>query len=283
MPETTPSAAEITQASKSNLAFAFISLGKEQRRDITTFYAFCRLIDDIADTSALGPEEKAGQLNRWRGALQGSLPDEPALAPEVRALFSRYPITPAMLELIIEGVEMDLTTSRYETFPELREYCYRVASAVGLVSIEIFGYQNPACREYAVALGLALQLTNILRDVGRDLENGRIYLPGEEMRQFEYTTKDLAARRYNPQFVRLMQFEADRAREYFQQAAALLPAEDRKSMISAEIMSSIYYGLLRQMERDAFHVFDRHYRLSHAAKLLHVGRQMLKLSLNRGR
>jgi phytoene synthase len=277
MPEKTPSAAEITQASKSNLAFAFISLGKKQRRDITTFYAFCRLIDDIADASTLTSQEKAIQLDAWRQSLRGPLPDEPGLAPEVRGLFSTYAITPAMLELIIEGVEMDLTTSRYQTFLDLREYCYRVASAVGLVSIEIFGYKNMACRDYAIALGLALQMTNILRDVGRDLENGRVYLPEEDMARFEYSPEDLAARRYNQQFVSLMQFEAGRAHQYFEEAAAVLPPEDRRAMISAEIMGSIYRALLQQMERDAFHVFDRQYGLSRPAKLLHVGRQMLKL------
>jgi phytoene synthase len=277
MPEKTPSAAEITQASKSNLAFAFMSLGKNQRRDITVFYAFCRLIDDIADASTLSTEEKALRLSAWRQAMRDLSPNEPALAPEVRDLFSRYAITPPMLELIIDGVEMDLTTSRYQTFAELREYCYRVASAVGLVSIEIFGYKNPACREYAIALGLALQMTNILRDVGRDLENDRIYLPQEDMGRFEYGPEDLAARRYNQQFVKLMQFEAGRAHEYFRQAANLLPPEDRRAMISAEIMGSIYHALLRQMERDEFHVFDRQYGLSRPAKLLHVARQMLKL------
>jgi len=254
-----------------------MSLGKTQRRDITVFYAFCRLIDDIADASTLSTEEKAIRLSAWRQALRDPSPNEPALAPEVRDLFSRYAITPPMLELIIDGVEMDLTTSRYQTFAELREYCYRVASAVGLVSIEIFGYKNPACREYAIALGLALQMTNILRDVGRDLENDRIYLPQEDMGRFEYGPEDLAARRYNQQFVKLMQFEAGRAHEYFRQAANLLPPEDRRAMISAEIMGSIYHALLRQMERDEFHVFDRQYGLSRPAKLLHVARQMLKL------
>ncbi|HEY2710959.1 MAG TPA: phytoene/squalene synthase family protein [Chthoniobacterales bacterium] len=277
MPEKTPSAAEITQASKSNLAFAFISLGKKQRRDITVFYAFCRLIDDIADANTFSPQEKAIQLSAWRQALQSPFPSEPGLAPEVRGLFSRYAITPPMLELIIDGVEMDLTTSRYQTFAELREYCYRVASAVGLVSIEIFGYQNPACREYAIALGLALQVTNILRDVGRDLENNRVYLPQEDMRRFEYGPEDLAARTYNQRFVRLMQFEAERAHEYFRQATKLLPPEDRRAMISAEIMGSIYHALLRQIERDEFHVFDRQYGLSRPSKVLHVARQILKL------
>src|SRR5215468_7794780 len=138
------SAEEITRASKSNLAFAFVSLGKERRRDITTFYAFCRLIDDIADSSVLSREEKDRQLKTWRRSLHAPEVDEPALAPEIRHLAKRYAIPPEMMEEIIDGVEMDLTIAGYEDFAALREYCYRVASAVGLVSIEIFGYENPA-------------------------------------------------------------------------------------------------------------------------------------------
>ena len=272
------SAAEITRASKSNLALAFVSLGAERRRDITIFYAFCRLIDDIADSTELAVGEKALQLVRWREALHGPVADESPVAPEVRGLISKYAITPAMLEEIIDGVEMDLTISRYETFEALREYCYRVASAVGLVSIEIFGYRNPACKEYAIELGLALQITNILRDVAKDLANGRVYLPREDMARFGYSAEDLAARIHDERFVRLMQFEADRAHLHFQKAAALLPREDRRSMVSAEIMASIYGALLLQMERDRFRVFERNYRLNKFAKFLHVSRQLLKLA-----
>jgi phytoene synthase len=277
MPAEPTSAQQITRASQSNLAFAFVSLGKERRRDIIIFYAFCRLIDDIADSTGLAATEKARQLTVWRQALHGPVALEPALAQEIRGLINRYAISPAMLEEIIDGVEMDLSVSRYETFAALREYCYRVASAVGLVSIEIFGYQDPACREYAVELGLALQVTNILRDVEKDLTSGRVYLPGEDMMRFDYTAEELGARTYDDRFVRLMQFEANRAHEYFRKAAALLPREDRPSMVGAEIMASIYHALLRQMERDRFRVFDREYRLSKPAKLWHVVRQRLKL------
>ncbi len=277
MPPNPSSAEQITRASKSNLALAFVSLGAERRRDITVFYAFCRLIDDIADSPALPLEEKAQQLVSWRNALKGPVPDEPALAPELRTLIGKYAITPAMLEEIIDGVEMDLTIARYETFAALREYCYRVASAVGLVSIEIFGYRNPACREYAIELGLALQMTNILRDVGKDLANGRVYLPEEDLAQCGYSAADLAARTYDQRFVRLMQFEAERAHAYFAKAAALLPREDRRAMVGAQIMASIYRALLRQMEQDRFRVFERNYGLSKLAKFLHVSRHLLKL------
>lgn len=271
------SAEQITRASKSNLALAFVSLGAERRRDITVFYAFCRLIDDIADSTELRPEEKARQLTIWRKSLSGPATDESKVARAVRDLIDKYAITPAMLEEIIDGVEMDLTIARYEIFAALRVYCYRVASAVGLVSIEIFGYQNPACKEYAIELGLALQMTNILRDVDKDLDNGRIYLPQEDLAQFGYSADDLAARIYDERFVRLMQFEAERAHTYFEKAAALLPREDRRSMVGARIMASIYHALLRQMERDRFRVFERSYGLSKLAKFLHVSRHLLRL------
>jgi len=270
------SAEEITRASKSNLAFAFVSLGKERRRDMTIFYAFCRLIDDIADSPRLSTEEKARQLSAWRQALRGPVDQEPGLAPEIRQLMTRYPITPPVLDEIIDGVEMDLTISSYENFAALREYCYRVASAVGLVSIEIFGYRNPASKEYAVELGLGLQMTNILRDVEKDLANGRVYLPGEDMRRFDYSAQDLAARIYDQRFVGLMQFEAVRARQYFAKAAELLPREDRRAMVSAEIMGAIYRGLLGQMSRDGFRVFERDYKLSRMNKLFCVLRQLIR-------
>jgi 15-cis-phytoene synthase len=277
MPSKSSKAEEITRASQSNLAFAFLSLGKKRRHDITIFYAFCRLIDDIADSTDLPQGEKARQLNVWRSALRGPVAEESPLASEVRGLSNRYAIRPFMLEEILDGVEMDLTVSRYETFAALREYCYRVASAVGLVSIEIFGYKNSACREYAVELGLALQMTNIVRDVGKDLASGRIYLPQEDMARFGYFEADLTARTCDDRFVRLMQFEADRAHEHFRKAATLLPREDRRSMIGAQIMASIYHALLRQMERDRFRVFERQYSLSKTAKFLRAGGELLKL------
>ena len=176
-------AATITRQSKSNLALAFVSLGRERKRDITIFYAFCRVVDDIADSAELSVIEKRVRLANWRQMLRTSAPDEPLLARDVRQLMHKYSLPPEMLEEIISGVEMDLSILRYSTFKELRVYCYRVASAVGLVSIEIFGYRNPRCREYAIDLGLALQMTNIIRDVAKDFQAGRIYLPQEDAAQ----------------------------------------------------------------------------------------------------
>lgn len=268
-------AAKITRQSKSNLALAFISLGRERRRDITIFYAFCRVIDDIADSRTLPAGEKQRQLREWRGWLRTSTTDEPALARDVRALISKYSLSSEMLDEIIDGVEMDLSANRYATFEDLRVYCYRVASAVGLVSIEIFGYRNPACKEYAIQLGLALQMTNIIRDVGKDLRDGRIYLPQEDMARFGYAEAELQDRQYNERFLQLMEFEATRAKDFFARAAAALPREDRRSMVAAEIMGSVYRGLLHRMERDGFRVFEKEYRLGKLEKAGRVGVQLL--------
>ena len=270
-------AAKITRTSKSNLALAFISLGQERRRDITTFYAFCRVIDDIADDAELAVEEKQRRLSQWRELVRGGRSGESSFAEEVRQLMQKYPITPEMLEEIIAGVEMDLRIQRYQTFEELRVYCYRVASAVGLVSIEIFGYRNPGCKEYAIQLGLALQMTNIIRDVGKDLRANRIYLPQEDLAQAKYSEQELQNRQYNDRFLDLMRFEAARARQFYGNAVAALPEEDRKSMVAAEIMSSIYRGLLRRMELDKFRVFEKEYALSKLEKVGRITAQLLKL------
>ncbi len=268
-------AEKITRSSNSNLALAFISLGRARRRDITIFYAFCRVIDDIADGND-SAEEKARQLDRWRAWLREAPHDQPELAIDLRNVMMRHRIPPAMLDEIIDGVEMDLSISRYATWEELRVYCHRVASAVGLASIEIFGYRNSQCRQYAIELGLALQVTNIIRDVGKDLKDGRIYLPQEDLSRFSYEEGDLRARRYDDRFVRLMQFEAARAWELFRRASEWLPPEDRRSMVAAEGMRAIYSALLRRMERDNFRVFQTQYRLSKIEKLGRMAGQVLQ-------
>src|SRR5436189_1913659 len=273
-------AAKITRQSKSNLALAFISLGRERRRDITIFYAFCRVIDDIADSSELDVAEKRARLTAWRKMLRTPKPADPPLAREVRSLISKYSLSPSMLEEIIAGVEMDLSISRYPTFEELRVYCYRVASAVGLVSIEIFGYRNPGCKDYALELGLALQMTNIIRDVSKDHQAGRIYLPQEDLARFHYSESDLSKRQYNEQFLQLMRFQASRAREFFSRAVAELPPEDRRAMAPAEIMASIYRALLRRIELDKFRVFEKEYRLSKPEKARRITAQLFKSFLN---
>jgi 15-cis-phytoene synthase len=273
-------AATITRQSKSNLALAFVSLGRERKRDITIFYAFCRVIDDIADSSELSAVEKRMRLAKWRQMLHATAQNEPLLARDVRELIAKYSLPIGMLEEIIAGVEMDLSTLRYLTFEELRVYCYRVASAVGLVSIEIFGYRNQRCKQYAIELGLALQMTNIIRDVGKDIQNGRIYLPQEDLARFHYSETELIQRHYNERFVQLMEFQVRRARQFFANAAAALPAEDRRAMTPAEIMGSVYRGLLRRIELDKFRIFEKDYHLSKMEKTGRIAAQLFKSFLN---
>jgi phytoene synthase len=273
-------AAKITRQSKSNLALAFVSLGRERKGDITVLYAFCRVIDDIADSSELNVLEKRVRLAKWRQILRAAAQDEPLLARDIRQLIAKYSLPIDMLEEIIAGVEMDLSTLRYPTFDELRIYCYRVASAVGLVSIEIFGYRNQRCKQYAIELGLALQMTNIIRDVGKDIQNGRIYLPQEDLARFHYSETELMQRHYNERFVQLMEFQALRAHQFFADAAAALPDEDRRSMTPAEIMGSVYRGLLRRIELDKFRVFEKDYKLSKMEKAGRIAAQLFKAFLN---
>jgi 15-cis-phytoene synthase len=267
-------AENITRRSGSNLAFAFFCLPKEKRRDISTFYAFCRHVDDIADDSGIPTEERRARLEGWRSWLRRSSPEEePDFAGEIRDLIKKYSLKVLHFEDILSGVEMDLQQVRFKTFTELSEYCYRVASAVGLISIEIFGYKNSRCRDYAYYLGLALQLTNIIRDVGSDLTNGgRIYLPLDEMAQFNYTEEELVERKYDDRFVDLMKFQAERAHAYFQKATESLPAEDSRSMKAAELMREVYFKLLTRIEKDRFRVFKKKYRLSRPEKLWIISR-----------
>jgi 15-cis-phytoene synthase len=258
---------EITRKSRSNLAFAFFSLPKATRQDITTFYAFCRQVDDAADDPEVPLSQRRHWLQGWRRWLVQAEPDEPGFASELRTLISKYRIDRQLFEEILLGVEMDLEPVRFQDFEALHRYCYRVAGAVGLVSIEIFGYRNAQCKEYARKLGTALQLTNIIRDVDKDLRNGgRIYLPSAELRMFGYSEEELRDRKYNSAFVRLMQFQAERAHSFFREATRLLPAEDRRSMVAAEGMRAIYFALLRRMEKDRFKLFEKTYRLSRLEK-----------------
>ena len=271
-----PSAASITRSSKSNFALAFLALPRERRDDLVTFYAFCRVIDDLADAPDASVAEKQPRLDAWRRALHGAFPGEPALAGEVRALMAKYKLAPELLEELVEGCAMDLSPARYETFEDLLRYCYRVASVVGLASIEIFGCRSPRAREYAVTLGYALQITNILRDVGKDLANGgRIYLPQADLARFGVTPEDLAQRQGGPGFAALMAFEADRAEDLYARARAEFPKEDRRALAPAEIMGRVYHRLLQKMRRDGFRVFEHSYRLHRLEKLAIAARVLV--------
>lgn len=261
-------AQQITKASRSNLALAFIALPRQRREDISVFYAFCRVVDDIADDPGRTREERQADLEQWKRAVESSVESESSLAPPVREIIARYALNVEDFREIIAGVEMDLDGARYGTWEGLRLYCHRVASVVGLVSLGIFGARQPAARDYALNLGLALQLTNILRDVGQDFANGgRIYLPEEELARFGVSRADIAAGRRTDGLLALMDFQAERARGFYHEAARQLPAADRKSLIAAEIMRAVYSRLLEKMAKDRWRVFDRRYSLHRLTKL----------------
>jgi phytoene synthase len=258
----------LTRKSRSNFFYAFLCLPRRQREAIYAVYAFCRIVDDAVD---LGQDREAQrrELARWRGELArvyGGAPEHPA-AQRLQQAIRTFPIPRSVLEEIIAGVEMDLDHARYETFEELYPYCYRVASAVGLACIEIFGYRDPRARDYAVDLGVALQLTNILRDVQADARAGRVYLPQEELRRFGVTAEDLAAGRYTPGFVELMAGQATRAHQYYERAWAALPEADARGLFAAEIMGRTYFALLRALEARRFHVFGGRVSLPAHTKL----------------
>lgn len=263
----TETARDIVRRSGSNLAFALAVLPRARRRDMSVFYAFCRVVDDLADDPGLEETERRAGLARWRALVRGEVDDlRPGIESEFADLRVRRALDSAELEAVLDGVEMDLEPLRFRTAEELRRYCYRVASAVGLVSIRIFGCEDPGARIYAEQLGYALQWTNILRDVGEDAREGRLFLPLEDLRRFGLAESDLLGGSLPDLacFQRLMKHEAAVARDHYAAATAALPARDRRALRSAELMRRIYSGILERMESDGFRVFEKRYRLTKA-------------------
>jgi phytoene synthase len=264
--------AEITRRSSSNFYYAFKLLPPERRRALYAVYAFCRFVDDIADEDSI--RDPAALLARWREELDrvyGGAPTR-AISRALADAARRFSIPRQCFDEFIAGMEMDLTRKRYATFEELRLYCYRAASVVGLMCIEIFGYSNPGAKVYAENLGIAFQITNILRDVREDAGRGRIYLPLEDLARFGVTEDEILHGTYSDAFVRLMEFEANRAREYYERAERALPPEDRGSLMTAEAMRSIYRALLNLIVSSNYRVLDRRLSLSAPRKLYLVGR-----------
>jgi phytoene synthase len=272
-------ASDITRRAKSNLAFALKILPRERREDMVVFYAFCRTIDDLADDPGIPIIERERQLGHWRNGLVSgfSAPDE--FQQEVIALRDRHQIPNDLLLAIIDGCRMDLHPQRFETWQDLSDYIWKVACAVGLVSTRLFGCQDPGSEHYAVALGHALQLTNILRDIGEDLSNGqRIYLPRGDLARFDYTEQDLVARVHDARFVALMNYQAERAEEFYQEAAAALPESDRRALVPARIMGETYHLLLEKMRAGHFQVFTKRYRISKPRKLAILSKHLIARS-----
>jgi squalene synthase HpnD len=263
-----PGSEAITQSAKSNLALSFAALPEAERRAMSVFYAFCRVVDDVADSTELPIDEKQRQLGEWRQEIRRAYLDSPLtpLGQEMAQIIRTYLIPPTPLEEILSGMEMDMSILRYPDFALLDQYCYRVASAVGLVSIDIFGCRHPQTRDYAVALGMAFQLTNILRDVKKDASFGRIYLPQDELAAFGVTEADIIEGRFSEKMRQLFRFQHHRARHYFAKAHRLMVPSDRPKLLAAEIMREVYEELLNEIERHKFDVMTKPVMLSRFEK-----------------
>jgi 15-cis-phytoene synthase len=250
-------------AVQSNFYYSFLFLPRDQRQAIQRVYEFCRAVDDVSD-GPLPDRDKINKMEEWRKELDRCYAGCPthaitqSLLPSIR----KFNLTRDYFEELIYGVEMDITMKRYETFTELSLYCYRVAGTVGLLCLEIFGVATSRFREYAIHLGTAVQLTNILRDLKSDGERGIIYLPQEDLRGFGYSDEEFFAQVYNERFIRLMQYECQRAHGFYEKAHALLPTEDRKRVIASLIMADIYRALLRRVESSGYKVFSEKVILS---------------------
>ena len=266
--------------------YSFLVLPARKRSAIVAVWDFCRAVDDAVDQVVPEPVPEAASEPASEAALRGVLSDAARTHAkeqlcgwrrELKDVYEGTPSTPQgiglqpfvrefglpreQFESLIDGVEMDLAHARYATFEALTGYCRRVASTVGLICLEIFGYRDPRSREYAVNLGLALQITNIIRDVAEDLRNGRVYLPAEDLHRFAVSEADLQAGQVTPAISALLRFECERARRYYQAAAEQLPRADAYSLVAAEIMGAIYFEILQRIERQGYDVFSERVRV----------------------
>ena len=257
---------KLTKNSKSNFYYSFLFLPRERRQAMYTVYAFCKEVDSAVDDPPTGVDPLT-LLTHWRSELTQAYDGTPthpvtiSLGEQVR----RWHIPQEYFEELLAGMEMDLTITRYATFHDLYRYCYRVASVVGLICLKVFGARSSLASDYAINLGLAFQLTNILRDVAIDADRGRIYLPQEDFLRFNCSEDALVKREYSPALMELLQFQCARAREHYtraSQAAAALPIEDRRALTVAEIMRAVYSRILDQIESSGYKVFGPRARLT---------------------
>ena len=261
--------------------YSFLVLPPRKRQAIIAVWDFCRAVDDAVDEVVPEDEWRGGltpaararaeeELQLWRSEVDAAFHGTPATA-QGRALqpcVREFNLPAERFEDLIDGVEMDLAHARYPTFDALLEYCRRVASAVGLICVEIFGYRDPATRAYAESLGLALQLTNIIRDIAADLRRGRVYLPAEDLERFGVTVDDLRKGDVTAPVRGLLEFECARAREYYRRAATQLPPVDARSLVAAEIMGAIYREILHRIESGGYDVFSRRIRVPRPRRAL---------------
>lgn len=248
-----------------NFAYSFLALSPDRREAITAVWDFCRAVDDEVDEHEERPlEQRRAGLQRWRDEVAACFDGGQPATPQGRALaavVARWPLQRLPFEQLIDGCAMDLEPTRFPTFCDLRAYCYKVASTVGLICIEIFGYENPGTRRYAEELGLALQLTNILRDVPADVARGRLYVPLDELAAHGVSEDDLRAGALTPAVCALLERQARRARDQFARADALLPPEDARRLVAARIMGAIYRDLLARIVAREYDVFTERVRV----------------------
>jgi phytoene synthase len=257
-----------TVQSGSSFYYSFLFLEAERRRAITAMYAFCREVDDTVDNAT---DESVARIKLawWRteiGAMYHGTPTHP-VTQALRPHLATYNLQEKHLLAIVDGMEMDLNQSRYLDFAGLKQYCWHVAGVVGILSASIFGVTDPRTLEYAEKLGLAFQLTNIIRDVGEDARKGRIYLPVNELQQFGVTAADILNSRHSDKFEALMAFQSERARGFYDEAYALLPKQDRRAQRPGLMMAAIYRTLLDEIEHEHFHVLNQRISLTPLRKL----------------
>ena len=264
--------------------YAFLALPRRQREAIIAVWDFCRIVDDEVDEpNGRTPAEQRAALGGWRLEVGRCYQGHPT-TPQGRALqpwIVQFDLSRKPFDDLIDGVEMDLDRTRYESFDALREYCWRVASTVGLICVEIFGQRSDDAREYAWQLGIALQLTNIIRDVGTDLDRDRVYLPLDELRRFGCTEDDLKARRVSAPLRELLAFQAARAREYYDRASALLVGLEPRPLVAAEIMARIYRETLARIESAGYDVFSTRIRVPRARRVAIAASTWLETRLGR--
>ena len=277
---------QITRNEARNFYYAFITLPARKKRAIYTAYAFCRRCDDAVDNSESTTEKKR-LLDEIENNLKSGinldkliLENNPIILATC-AIIKEFNIPQQYFFDVIQGVRMDIEFTSFNSFDEVKEYCYKVASVIGLICIKIFGYSNPKAIDYAIDFGLAMQLTNILRDILDDLNENRCYLAYEEMDKFNYSINQLRESLYNDDFIQMMKFEVDRAKRYFESGSRLLPLVDTDSRICLVILSKIYSKILKKIERSNYNIFQTNYRLNTFEKLSIMGFTWLRYKITK--
>ncbi len=269
-------AEEITKKSRSNFALAFATLPKARREAMVTYYAFCRIVDDIVDEPGPTRDERLRLLDRWRETVDGRAADLTPFEADVRKVQETYAIPASELHLLIDGMEKDLDTKRYETFKQTLDYCYHVASSVGFVCMRLFGCETTKTHAYAENLGYCLQLTNIIRDVVEDWrKDQRIYIPKEDLDRFDLDESVFERGPEGSRFLEMLTFQYERAVAYYQKAEEAIPRSERRRVIATETMRDTYRAILEKMRADGFRVFEKRYRLGGLTKVGILTRRIL--------